>query len=149
MINISKIALIPLAAILLASPNTGFESNHYTGENGSMSAILAENPMSNYRTAYLKGKTIVVEATAYNSLPEQTNDAPFITASGTYTRDGIVAANFLPFGTAIKIPDIFGDRVFVVEDRMHQRYTERIDIWMETPDEAKLFGLRKVKVVIL
>ena len=150
MIYLTKLALIPAFVALLAVPQTGFESDYLPAANNeSASAFLAENPPLTYRTAFINGKILSVYATAYNSVPEQTDDAPFITASGTYTRDGIIAANFLPFGTALKIPDIFGDKVFVVEDRMNERYGDRIDIWMETIEEAKKFGLRKVKIVIL
>lgn len=146
----AKIALIPAFVALLAFPQAGFESDYLPASNNeNINAFLAENPPLNYRTAYINGKTLSVYATAYNSVPEQTNDTPFITASGTYTRDGVIAANFLPFGTALKIPDIFGDKVFVVEDRMNERYADRIDIWTETVEEAKKFGLRKVRIVIL
>ena len=43
-------------------------------------------------------RTIEVWVTAYSSTPEETDDTPRITASGGEVRDGIVAANFLPFG---------------------------------------------------
>lgn len=90
----------------------------------------------------------VVTATAYNSVVEQTDDTPFITASGTYVRHGVVAANFLPIGTHITIPDIYGDQIFVVEDRMNPRYTNNIDIWMESIVDAKQFGRRPVKIYV-
>jgi 3D (Asp-Asp-Asp) domain-containing protein len=92
--------------------------------------------------------TITVMATAYNSDPAQTDDTPFITASGTTTRPGVLAANFLPFGTLVKIPDHFGDQIFVVEDRMNPRYDKRIDIWMEEGPEARQFGLRTVAIEV-
>ncbi|KKS19241.1 MAG: hypothetical protein UU76_C0003G0044, partial [Parcubacteria group bacterium GW2011_GWC1_41_7] len=80
----------------------------------------------------------------------ETDDDPWITASGSDTRDGIVASNFLPFGTKIRIPSLFGDKVFIVEDRMNRRHTERIDVWMPSKFDALLFGIhRKVPVEIL
>ena len=45
-----------------------------------------------------------VWVTAYSSDPKQTDNSPFITASNRRVRDGIIAANFLPFGTEVKIP---------------------------------------------
>ncbi|MFH1713324.1 MAG: 3D domain-containing protein, partial [Candidatus Jacksonbacteria bacterium] len=63
--------------------------------------------------------------------------------------DGMVAANFLPFNTKIKIPDIFGDKIFIVEDRMNRRFQNRVDIWMETRQEAMQYGVRQVKIEIL
>lgn len=89
-----------------------------------------------------------VPATAYNSVPEQTDSTPFITASGTTVHFGTIAANFLPIGTMIKIPDYFGDKIFIVEDRMNPRYDKRIDIWMEEIADAKQFGVRTVKIEI-
>ncbi|MBI4119664.1 MAG: 3D domain-containing protein [Parcubacteria group bacterium] len=97
----------------------------------------------------MKGQVYQVVATAYTSVPEQTDDTPNITASGTYTRDGVIAANFLPIGTAVKIPKLFGDKVFLVEDRMHPRNGSKIDIWLPTVDAAKRFGVKLVKIVVL
>ena len=95
-------------------------------------------------------KTIWVTATAYSSTPDQTDSSPFITASGSHVRDGVVAANFLPFGTIIKIPDMYGNKTFSVEDRMNRRYQEgRIDIWFSTREQAKEFGVRNIKIEIL
>jgi 3D (Asp-Asp-Asp) domain-containing protein len=92
--------------------------------------------------------TMTVTATAYNSDPAQTDDTPFITASGTTTRPGVLAANFLPIGTLVKIPEYFGDQIFIVEDRMNPRYDKRIDIWMEEGPEARQFGVRTVAIEI-
>lgn len=117
----------------------------------SASAVMAVNmPMSGKKTADKFGqKTYIVPSTAYSSTKDQTDDTPFITAMGTHVRDGVVAANFLPFGTLIKIPDYFGDKVFVVEDRMNKRYDYRIDLWFSTRAEAKEWGVRKIKIEIV
>ena len=64
-------------------------------------------------------------------------------------RNGIVATNLLPFNTRIKIPELFGDRIFIVEDRMHRRKTDFVDIWMETKNEAKKFGIARAEILIL
>ncbi|OGN09055.1 MAG: hypothetical protein A2606_00670 [Candidatus Yanofskybacteria bacterium RIFOXYD1_FULL_42_10] len=90
-----------------------------------------------------------VVATAYSSTPDQTDDTPFTTASGTTVRDGIVATNFLPFGTLIRIPKLFGDKIFVVEDRMNRRYKTRIDIWFPERELAKIFGIKKVSIEVV
>ncbi|MBI2062673.1 MAG: 3D domain-containing protein [Candidatus Yanofskybacteria bacterium] len=94
-------------------------------------------------------REMVVHATAYSSTPDQTDDTPFITAWNTTVRDGIIAANFLPFGTKIKIPDIYGDKIFTVEDRMNRRYWYRIDIWFPDRTSALDFGLKQVKIHVL
>lgn len=94
-------------------------------------------------------KTHTVTATAYSSTPDQTDDTPFTTASGTTVRDGVVATNFLPFGTLIRIPDLFGNKIFVVEDRMNRRYTTRVDIWFPERELAKMFGVKTVKIEVV
>ncbi len=98
-------------------------------------------------------KTSYHAITAYNSLPEQTNDQPCITANGfNVCEHGIedtIAANFLKFGTKVRIPDLFGDRIFIVRDRMNQRYPSRVDVWMLERDDAIQFGIRNAKIEIV
>lgn len=94
-------------------------------------------------------KTVFVIVTAYSSTPWETDDTPHITASGTYVRDGIVAANFLPFGTKIRIPQIFGDKVFVVEDRLSPEKKYHIDVWFPSYEEALHFGAHLTYIEIL
>jgi 3D (Asp-Asp-Asp) domain-containing protein len=89
-----------------------------------------------------------VTMTAYSSTVDQCDDTPFITANGSYVYDGLVAANFLPFGTKIRIPDYFGDKVFTVEDRMNKKYNSRVDVWMGTREQAKQFGARYLKIEV-
>ena len=94
-------------------------------------------------------REMLVPASAYSSTPDQTDDSPFITAWNTHVRDGIIAANFLPFGTKVKIPEIYGDKIFVVEDRMNRRYWHKIDIWFPDRASALNFGVKTVKIHIL
>ncbi len=88
--------------------------------------------------------------TAYTSTPDQTDDSPFIAASGKRVHDGMIAANGFPFGTRIKIPALYGDKIFYVEDRMNSRYgLGRMDIWLDTSRaEARKFGVKRVEVEI-
>lgn len=94
-------------------------------------------------------KTLKVWVTAYSSTPEETDDTPFITAWNTQVRDGIVATNLLPFGSKIRIPELFGDKIFTVEDRMHRRKTDFVDVWMETKLQALEFGISKTSIEVL
>ena len=87
--------------------------------------------------------------TAYSSTPDQTDDSPFITASGTFVHDGIVAANSLPFGTKILMPELFGEKIFTVEDRMAQKNYHKIDVWFPSTDKAMNFGVKRAKILIL
>ena len=93
--------------------------------------------------------TKTVWITAYTSDPDETSDHPLITASGGMVRDGIVADTLLPFGTQIKIPALFGNKVFTVEDRTSAKFSGRVDIWMPTRTKAVYFGIQHAQIVIL
>ena len=90
-----------------------------------------------------------VTTTAYSSEPRQTDGTPFTTAWQTPVRDGVVAANFLPLGTLVRFPDDFGDKIFVIEDRMNARYKYRVDIWMHKTSDARKFGVQYLRLEVL
>lgn len=98
--------------------------------------------------------TVNMVVTAYTSQVAQTDDSPCITASGMDVcergAEDIVATNFnwLPFGTRIKIPELFGDRVFIIHDRMNARYSQRVDVWMKSYADAVKFGKKYATVEI-
>lgn len=106
-----------------------------------------------------KEKLIVVAkqdviATAYSSTVGQTDDTPCITANGfdlcANNIEEIIANNGLKFGTKVRIPELYGDRVFTVADRMNARFGQnRIDIWMTSQEKAQDFGVRRVKMEIV
>ena len=93
-------------------------------------------------------KVMYITVSAYSSTKDQTDGNPFLTALGTPVRDGIVAANFLPIGTVVRFPDKFGEKIFVVEDRMHEKYGLQVDIWMPNSEDAKKFGIQYLKMEI-
>src|SRR3989344_2839855 len=93
--------------------------------------------------------SMLVTTTAYSSTPDQTDDTPFTTASGTQVREGVVAANFLPIGTDIRMPELYGDRIFTVEDRMHPRKGYQVDVWFPSKEEALRFGTKIVTIEVL
>lgn len=92
---------------------------------------------------------IVREVTAYNvGVRAQTSDTPCIGASGRDLCElvarnvKVCAANFVPFGTILEI-DAWGE--CIVLDRMHPRFSHRVDIAMSDDEieEARRFGLQK------
>ena len=95
-------------------------------------------------------KKVNAVITAYTSTPGQTDDSPFIAATGKRVYDGMIAANWLPFGTKVKIPALYGDKIFTVDDRMNKRYGYgRMDIWLDTTRaEAMKFGVKRVVVEV-
>ena len=127
--------------------NTDVSEN--TPESASVPAPVPKTKTVKTVTKTNPVATYVVMASAYSSTPDQTDDTPFITAWGTQVRDGIIAANFLPFGTLIKMPELYGDKIFVVEDRMNRRYTYKIDVWFPERAQAMEFGNKKVKIVVV
>ncbi|MBI4121378.1 MAG: 3D domain-containing protein [Candidatus Ryanbacteria bacterium] len=94
-------------------------------------------------------RSYIGEVTAYTSREEETDDTPHISASGHTVHWGMVATNAYPFGTKIRFPELYGDKIFVVKDRMNQRYQNRIDIWFPEYERAVHFGLKKARVEIV
>lgn len=96
--------------------------------------------------------TYVVPITAYTSEAAQTDSTPCIAARGfdlcEHNEEDVAAANFLPMGTKFRIPDLYGDRVFTVVDRMNARYDRRVDIWMREYADAKSFGLKHAMIEV-
>lgn len=114
----------------------------FVQENSLLSNLNPSNRLENEK--------MTVIATAYSSSPWETWGNPYITASNTWVRKGIIANNLLPFGTEIKIPELYGDEIFVVEDRMHYRKGYyHIDIWFPSYWEAKNFGAKTTYIEIL
>jgi len=91
--------------------------------------------------------------TAYTSEAAQTDASPCITANGfnvcVHGIEDTVAANFLPFGTKVRIPDMFGERIFIVRDRMNRRYPDRVDVWFKEKPAAMQFGIRTLRVEVV
>ncbi|MFA6322535.1 MAG: hypothetical protein WCX71_03605 [Candidatus Buchananbacteria bacterium] len=98
-------------------------------------------------------KTYTVPITAYSSTADQTDSTPCHTANGydlcKNNQENVIAANFLPLGTKVRIPQYFGDRVFTVQDRMNARYYYRADVWFKTRVDAMKFGIRTLKIEVI
>ena len=98
-------------------------------------------------------RALAVTATAYNSLPEQTDADPHLAAWGDPLAPGMkviaVSRDLIPLGldhrTSVKIEGLPG--VYLVLDKMHQRWTKRIDIYMgHDLDAAQTWGKRRVEI---
>ena len=95
-------------------------------------------------------KIIKVIVTGYSSSIWETQGDPFITASGSRVEDGIVANNLLSFETEIRLPEIFGDKVFTVKDRMNSRKGYyHVDVWFPSREEALNFGAKLTEMEVL
>lgn len=96
---------------------------------------------------------MTVQASAYNSLPEQTNAQPSIAAWGDRLQPGmkVIAVSRdllragLGYGVEVRIEGLKGR--YRVLDKMHPRWERKIDIYMgEDLDAALEWGLREVRI---
>jgi len=135
--------IIKIQGVLAENSSEAYFSELASIEGNSL--LPVSNPVDPIRT-----KKVKVVITAYSSTCWQTDDTPFITASGETVRDGIIANNMLPFGTEVMIPELYGDKVFVVEDRMNaKKGYYHVDIWFPEYEQAKEFGSKTTYIEIL
>lgn len=96
---------------------------------------------------------ITVTASAYNSLKQQGEGNPLITAWGDSLRPHVqsiavsrdLIRKGLKHNTPVKIEGFEG--VFIVNDKMHPRWRNKIDIYMGTDREKALkWGRRKIEI---
>ena len=64
------------------------------------------------------------------------------TASGVWPAVGMAAADHLPFGTRVTLPD---GRVLTITDRFGDGRNNCLDIFMQTEDECWQFGRQWLK----
>ncbi len=141
--------LVPAIAVfffmistLIVEPSVGLVEKNQIEKNDVL--------MTFSRVEEKKPNLVKVIVTAYSSTEWQTDEDPFITASGITVKEGIIANNMLPFGTEIKIPEYFGDKVFVVEDRMNRRKGPYwVDVWFPSTEEAEDFGIKEAYIEVL
>lgn len=93
---------------------------------------------------------VLREVTAYNSLPEQTDDTPCLAADGSdiclrfLLGECLIAGNFAKFESKHYIDGI-GECTLV--DRMSSKYPDRVDLYMGYDLEAaKNFGRKKLLI---
>ncbi|MDO6759526.1 hypothetical protein Q4566_04875 [Tamlana sp. 2_MG-2023] len=92
-----------------------------------------------------------VKASAYNSVTNQTNTNPVLTAFGDELQPGQkyiavsrdLLKNELKYNTLVKIEGLEGN--YIVKDKMHSRWKNHIDIYMGLDVEAAIqWGRRTV-----
>lgn len=98
-------------------------------------------------------QSFTAEVTAYTAGYEScgkslNHPAYGITANGNKVRKGIIAAdiNVLPFGTKVYIEDL---GIFTVDDTGGDIKGNRIDIYMDSLNEAVKFGRQNRKLIVL
>lgn len=135
--------------LVIKAANPDNQESHYTAKSEAKMSVFLAVPRREYKVL----KTLEIPVTAYNSLPEQTDSTPCHTANGfdlcAHNQEDVIATNFLPFGTKVRMPELFGDRIFTVQDRMNARYHYRADIWMKSRPAAVKFGLVYTKIEVV
>lgn len=146
---VNDIELARLMLIFENDPNiegvaiVGIEA--FPSENTFGHAIKSDS--LNVRSTLTKGSVVRVLSMAYSSSSDQTDASPNITASGKKVGPGTIAANFLPFGTRVRI----GNKIYTVTDRMNSRYNGKyvIDIWKPSKSQAIQHGARVLGMKIV
>jgi len=134
------IGICLLGIVMPKTTNADFTNNTYA-------SYIAKESTKEAKKVVQKIKVVI---TAYSSTPEETDDTPFITASGKTVADGIIANNMLPLGTKIRIPELYGNKVFTVEDRMNRRKSNyHFDIWLPSKELAINFGVKTAEIEVL
>ena len=64
------------------------------------------------------------------------------TASGVWPRVGMAAADHLPFGTKVYLPDGI---VVVITDRFGGNYKDKLDLFRDTEDECWKIGKQRLR----
>jgi 3D (Asp-Asp-Asp) domain-containing protein len=152
LIKILAIFLLILTGIFIEFPSEAENFYQKDSNEEEKIIIIQGNSILGIPSHEKNNKPLRIWAiiTAYSSTPWETDEDPHITASGKVVKDGIVANNLFPFGTKIKIPEIFGDKIFVVEDRMSfEKSNYQFDVWFEDYFEALNFGAKRTYVEIL
>lgn len=146
--NLEKKSTLINSPILaaLADTNTILPATDMIVE-GSNTEIVPKGEIAPEALTVTKKQWVTV--TAYSSTVDQTDSSPFYTASGTHVHNGTIASNFLKFGTKVRFPSVYPDRIFIVEDRMNVRFNGRVDIWFPTRQEAKRFGAKHLEIEVL
>lgn len=92
-----------------------------------------------------------VVVTAYTASRKECGKSDGVTSSGLKVRKGGVACNFLPKGTKIRIPRLFGDRIFIVIDKMASRKTNHVDVYVKHRGRALAIGktIQSIEILIL
>lgn len=90
-------------------------------------------------------KVVMCNISAYTAHSDETGRGDGLTASGVYARAGrTIAMDDVPFGTRVEIEG----HIYIVEDRFGGGYTNRIDIYMDTKEQAFRWGRRYLEVKI-
>lgn len=154
------IAVVALMGFLFLPGSAGAPAYAETISAPTVVAGAPEEPSKRLATSIeVAADTYQVSMTAYNAVPEQTDENPFVTASGMASIPEVVAARSrdmaaeLPFGTVIRIERTAKDTPScrfsevehqigyrIIADTMHWRWTHKIDVLFDQDDTVPVNG---------
>jgi len=155
--GLSGAALLSLGGLAQGLPPLPQLPDSALTQQAVQDALLTADTVSELAVGRAAGASRTVRATAYNSEVGQTDNSPFITATGTRVRPGVIALSrdllrVFPYGTRVTLHDSAGllnGRVFIVEDTMNVRMANTIDIWMGSRAQALRWGARTVRITAI
>lgn len=128
-------------------------------------AAAEDAPQEDLVDPFAGREVLEVTMTAYSSTVDQTDDSPFTTSTLQPVRSGIVAvsrdllAEQLPYGTTLRVLEAHGEgekcgawqipMLLEVQDTMHLRKRNQIDLWLPSRDEALQWGYCQATVEII
>lgn len=90
------------------------------------------------------GDELSVTVSAYTSEPGALTSRETTPEFGTIAVSKDLLRGLLPYGTCVFIPEVYPGHVFRVEDAMGKQWTNKLDIWVGSREEAiEKVGLRK------
>ena len=123
--------------VLISTPNTK--------EQVGQSSLLLIQGNTLIGIPQIKGTQVLATVTAYNPVPEQTDNTPDVFASGNKVYEGGIACpRYLQLGIFVEIDG----KMYVCEDRTALKHDGTFDILMFDYQEAIVWG-RQVKSVII
>jgi len=140
----------------------------YTALVCCLTVLSVASIILSHRVLYLKNRVSSLEqevaslmeakrarlctVTAYSPTKSQCDDTPWVTASGTRPKVGTVAVSRDLFYSGW----VFGSKIYIeglgiyrINDLMHPRWENRIDVFLESERLARRFGRRKARAVLL
>ena len=118
---------------------TEIRSETAVGSVGQSEGLSGDQQDSSY--------TYVAEVSAYTATDDQCGKSDGITASGTHVQQGrtIAAPSWIPFGTKV----IISGHEYTVEDRGGYIIDNRLDIYMDSREDAVGFGRKEMEVTVV
>ena len=132
--------------LLIALTMMGLSSGDVMEAEKELEAYCSETNILYTEEIITVADSMLVEVTFYTSSVEETDSTPYITASGSRVRHGIIAISRDLFAELS-----YGDSVYVenhgyleVRDTMHSRWEKSVDIWCESKKRAFQGGRKKL-----